>query len=226
MTAQLVEFRNYRIVPGGVDDFVEHFEARFLASQEELGMDIVGQFRVPGAERFVWVRRYLDPSVRAAALTSFYTGPVWKEFGPRANELLVDHTDVHLLVPDPTGPPLAADHVAHGERTGPPTGAASPSSVVAAVFDIAARDRIPPDVTEAMTATVSGALELGRLVTSSTPNNFPPLPVHEDAAVALWLLSDVDGGEAAIAAATEVADRCALPVRTITLAPTARSTLH
>jgi NIPSNAP len=51
---QLVEFRNYEIVPGGIDAFVQHFEEHFLESQEELGMDVVGQFRVADdPQRFV-----------------------------------------------------------------------------------------------------------------------------------------------------------------------------
>jgi hypothetical protein len=100
--------------------------------REELGMDIVGQFRVPGDDaRFVWIRRYLDPAGRAAALTAFYGGSVWKEFGPRANELMVDHTDVHLLVPDPSGPLFAANHVPLARRDGPWEGHA----VVAAIYD-------------------------------------------------------------------------------------------
>jgi hypothetical protein len=97
---QLVELRSYAVVPGQVEAFVEHFELHFLACQEELGMDVVGQFTVPGDDaRFVWIRRFLEPSARGDALARFYGGPVWKEFGPRANELMVDHTDVHLLVP-------------------------------------------------------------------------------------------------------------------------------
>ena len=116
---QLVEFRNYEIVPGGIDAFVEHFEDHFLESQEELGMDIVGQFRVADdAQRFVWIRRYLEPSSRGASLGRFYTGPVWKEFGPRANELMVDHTDVHLLVPHSSASAFAASHVPHNEQRG------------------------------------------------------------------------------------------------------------
>jgi NIPSNAP len=114
---QLVELRSYALVPGQVEAFVEHFELHFLASQEELGMDVVGQFTVPGDDaRFVWVRRFLEPSARGDALARFYGGPVWKEFGPRANELMVDHTDVHLLVPHRSAPAFAADHVPHAQR--------------------------------------------------------------------------------------------------------------
>ena len=107
--AQLVELRSYELVAGQVGAFVDHFETHFLASQEELGMDVVGQFTVPGDDaRFVWLRRFPEPSARGDALARFYGGPVWKEFGPRANELMLDHTDVHLLTPHRSAPAFAA----------------------------------------------------------------------------------------------------------------------
>jgi hypothetical protein len=220
--AQLVEFRNYRLVPGGLDDFVEHFERRFLDSQAALGMDILGRFRVlDEADRFVWVRRYLDPAQRAASLAAFYGGPVWKEFGPRANELLVDHTDVHLLEPDPSSPDFPA-------ATGSGDGAAT-STVTAALFPLDAPDTIPPELTDAMTTAAkqtTGVTELGRLVTSSTANDFPRLPVHEDRPVALWLLSDTEAGEPASALATTVGEHVDRVCDLVRLAPTARSTLR
>lgn len=224
---QLVEFRNYRLVPGGLDDFVEHFERRFLGSQEALGMDIVGQLRLlDEPDRFVWVRRYLDPARRVEGLTSFYTGPVWKEHGPRANELLVDHTDVHLLEPDASAPTFAADHVPHDQRSGTPL---SPSStLVAAIYAIAGVGRIPPELAAAMDDVSAASLDVsesGRLVTSPTENGFPALPVH-DTAVALWLLSDPADGQAGDGVARAVADLSGLPVTLLHLAPTARSTLR
>lgn len=200
-------------MPNGLDDFVEHFERRFLESQEELGMDIVGQFRVLDTpDRFVWVRRYLDPTRRVAGLKSFYTGPVWAEFGPRANELMIDHTDVHLLEPDASAPTFAPDHVPHANREAPAETRGSP--VVAAIYDIPSPGRIPPDLAAAMDeALASGSVtELGRLVTSTTPNGFPALPVHENP-VALWLLS------------ADIPREAATPTKILRLEPTARSTL-
>ena len=225
---QLVEFRNYEIVPGGIDAFVEHFEDHFLESQEELGMDIVGQFRVADdAQRFVWIRRYLEPSSRGASLGRFYTGPVWKEFGPRANELMVDHTDVHLLVPHSSASAFAASHVPHKEQRGAAIEATS--TVVAAFYEVDERLGLSPEVVSEMAAAVNevpGVVEVGRLVTAAVPNDFVALPVHEDANVALWLLSDREQGAAAVAVAAAVGERCDLQVRTLRLVPTTRSTLR
>jgi hypothetical protein len=222
---QLVELRSYTLVSGQAEAFAEHFERHFLASQEELGMDIVGQFTVPGDDaRFVWVRRFRDPAGRGRALASFYGGPIWAEFGPRANELMIDHTDVHLLIPDPSGPDFAADHVAHARRQ--PGGARSGSTVVAAVYDLGGGEGPPARPWPAGERDGDGVTELGRLVTAGVPNDFPRLRVHEDVSVAVWLLSDRAGGEAAAAAAEAAAGARGLPLRTTRLTPTVRSTLR
>lgn len=227
MHSQLVEFRNYRLVPGGFDAFVEHFEDHFLESQEALGMDIVGQFRVvDDPERFVWIRRFREPSSRGASLAEFYEGPVWKEFGPRANELMVEYNDVYLLTPDDSAPAFATDHVPHAARDGR---AVEPTStVVAALFDRRRATALGQEMAQAMHAALSRRLEvsdLGRLVTADVQNDYPRLPIRKDV-VALWLLSDEGGYGAAVATAEEVGQETELPMRTLRLAPTARSSLR
>jgi hypothetical protein len=231
---ELVELRSYRLLPSAAEAFAVHFEAHFLASQERLGMDVVGQFTVPGDDaRFVWVRRFRDPSTRAESLARFYGGPVWEQFGPRANELMVDHTDVHLLVPDRSLPSFARDHVPHEERADglggrPGDGDGVDSTVVAAVFDMAGPGELDAAFTVSLAdaASAAGVAELGRLVTAEVANDFPRLPVHEGVTVAVWLVSEQPGGRAATAAAQAVATAHGLDVRTTALTPTARSTLR
>jgi len=226
---ELVELRSYELVQGQVDAFVDHFETYFLASQEDLGMDIVGMFTVPGDDaRFVWVRRFRDPAGRAEALARFYGGPVWKEYGPRANELMVDHTDVHLLVPHPSGPAFAADHVPHSQRAeGGAAGEDEPGTVLIALYDLARAELPVAAISGALADAPAGAVaERGRLVTARVPNEFPRLPVHEGVSIGAWLLADRSGGTAAGEVAEAVAAAAALPVRTMRLAPTARSTLR
>jgi len=237
---QLVELRRYSLRPGTAAAFVEHFERHFLASQEAHGMDVVGQFTVPGDDaRFVWVRRFLRPAERGAALRAFYSGPVWSEHGPRANDLMVDHSDVHLLVPDPSGPPFVADHRPHGERPGTVgeagSGGRQASTVVAALYDLDGADRQPAGAWSAALAAAAdaastaradaGVTELGRLATAGVPNDFARLPVHDDPVV-VWLLTDPTGGDAGVAAAEALAAHHHGAVRTMRLTPTARSTLR
>jgi hypothetical protein len=205
--SQLVEFRNYRIRAGATDPFIEHFERHLLESQEALGMEIIGQFRLlDDPDRFAWIRRFRSPLSRAEALENFYGGPVWKEFGPRANELMVEYTDVHLLVPDRSAPAFGADHVPHGRRDREPT--RSRSIVVAALYEIEQAGRIPPHLVEAFeTAAIQGPVsELGRLVTAPVANEFPRLPVHESHPVALWLLSEEGDGRNSSSIAQEIAN--------------------
>jgi NIPSNAP len=221
--AQLVEVRRYVLAPGAFDAFVEHFQANLVAPQEALGMDVLGQFRVDGdPDRFVWIRRFLDLPGRGHALAGFYGGPVWAEHGPRANELMVDHTDVHLLVPDPSGPTFA---------TGPLPALATDAPAPPVLLALVAVDRpgvVPPDVARAIdTATNRGptVVELGRLVTAAVENDFVRLPVHADAHVA-WLITDRQDGDAAADAATFVGAQTGRPTEVVRLSPLPGSRLH
>jgi hypothetical protein len=99
-----------------------------------------------------------------------------------------------------------------------PVGAALPAAVVSSMAEALAAP--------ATVGTGAPVAELGRLVTAAVANGFPRLPVHEDVTVAVWLLSDRDGGAPAVAAAERVAAAHALPVRTTRLRPTPRSTLR
>jgi len=227
MPQQLVELRNYTLVPGATEAFVSHFDEHFLASQAELGMDVVGQFTVPGDDaRFVWIRRFLQPATRGDALGAFYSGPVWKELGPRANELMLDHTDVHLLRPDPSAPDFAPG--GPGQRWTSPE--VPGSTVVAALYDLDDdAPGLPAETAAAMTSLVAAAgpdvVELGRLVSARVPNDFPLLPVH-DTNVALWLLADHGGGTVAQSLTSEPVPALDLPHRSLHLTPTRHSFLR
>ena len=191
-------------------------------------MDVVGQFTVPGDDaRFVWLRRFPEPSARGDALARFYGGTVWKEFGPRANELMLDHTDVHLLTPHRSAPAFAPDHVPHAKRGVADARGDEPSTVVVATYELGDAELPAASMTTELDAAPAGRVtEVGRLVTAGVPNEFPRLPVHEDVAVGVWLLSDRAAGAAATAMAEAVAVSEVLTVRTICLAPTSRSTLR
>jgi hypothetical protein len=115
---QLVELRRYSLRPGTAAAFVEHFERHFLASQEAHGMDVVGQFTVPGDDaRFVWVRRFLRPAERGAALRAFYSGPP-----PRRGADHAAHADrpLHaaLRVSPGRGAPAVSSRPPAGARAG------------------------------------------------------------------------------------------------------------
>lgn len=219
----LVELRSYEIVPGGLDAFVDHFEAHLVETQSIVGMHVVGQFRaVDDPDRFVWIRHFPAAGARGAALRAFYGGPHWAEHGPRANDLMVDHTDVHLLAVDRSSPPFPAGGA---DAADPGALAGGTPTVVAALYEVDAPSALPPALAQAMDDALRGAdgvAEHARLVSAGVDNDFPRLPVHLHRR-AVWLVSDVDGGTRASAAAGGAARRAGLPHRVVRLRPTDRS---
>ena len=75
----IVELRQYIHHPGTRDILIGLFEEIFLEAQRALGMEIPASFRDAEAkDRFVWLRSFPDLESRTAALTAFYSGPVWR----------------------------------------------------------------------------------------------------------------------------------------------------
>jgi hypothetical protein len=67
----------------------------------DLGGYTLGQFKMNGVnDRFVWMRGFADMSTRVKFLNDFYiNSPVWKEFGPGANDMMINSDNVYLLRP-------------------------------------------------------------------------------------------------------------------------------
>ncbi len=188
----VLELRQYAMKPGGRDALIALFEDRFVESQEQLGMRIVGTFRDPARpDRFVWLRGFADMESRRAALETFYTGPVWKENREAANATMEDVSDVLLLRPAGAGAlVLPATRAARGE-------APRPARVVVATIH-----HFPGPIEDAFTAwfeedavpvlAKAGTRVLGRFVTEPAPNTFPRLPVREGENVFVWFAAYAD----------------------------------
>ena len=109
MTYPIVELRQYTLHPGTRDELIDLFDREFVESQEALGMQVLGQFRdLRRPDRFVWLRAFPDMETRAAALASFYGGPVWAAHSDQANATMIDFDDVLLLRSLDSGFPLHA----------------------------------------------------------------------------------------------------------------------
>jgi hypothetical protein len=68
----VVELRQYTLHPGKREVLIELFDREFVESQEQLGMNVLGQFRdLENADRFVWLRGFRNMSERAEGLKSF-----------------------------------------------------------------------------------------------------------------------------------------------------------
>src|SRR5690606_39829692 len=75
----IYELRQYAMRPGMRDTLIDLFEREFIESQEEAGMQVVGHFRnLDDPDHYPWIRAFPDMEARREALTTFYSGPVWK----------------------------------------------------------------------------------------------------------------------------------------------------
>lgn len=97
---QVLELRNYLVRSNTRDRFHRYFEDHFIASQVALGGYPLGQYRIKDeADRYFWIRGFENMAMRSAFLPAFYGGAVWKQFGPAANDMMLEWHQVHLLKP-------------------------------------------------------------------------------------------------------------------------------
>ena len=180
----LVELRQYTLHPGQRETLVSVFEREFIETQEAVGIRVLGQFEdLDGPDRFVWFRGFADMDARRAALTSFYGGKVWAEHRDAANATMVDSDDVLLLRPvRPSG------GFPRHARSSPAT--REESRILVRILHRApgASDLLGfclEQVEPALEGT--GAPVLAWLESKRVPNNFPRLPVREDADVVVCI---------------------------------------
>jgi len=193
----VVELRQYTVKPGALETLVSLFEEHFIEGQERTGMRILGQFRdLSNPNRFVWLRGFSTMEARRQALSDFYSGPLWKEHGPAANETMIDSDDVLLLRPVDAQAGFAFD-----PRLRPPMSALSAASasaesggvVVATIYPVS--PGVSPALVESAANEIQAAFTearatlLARLVTEHAPNTFPSLPVRKDVDAIVWLAS-------------------------------------
>lgn len=177
MPVRVVEFRNYRLRQGAREAFIDYFEERFLDSQEEVGMRVLGQFRLVGEpDRFVWLRGFEDMAARRRALETFYLGPYWERWKGPANDMMIEWDRVHLLRPR-DGAWALADRIRHS----PPREQGEPGPVVA-TFCHPGRDGPGEGFDERIRSALEdrGHTILGEFVTEMAENDFPRLPVIQE----------------------------------------------
>jgi quinol monooxygenase YgiN len=227
----IVELRQYTLHPGKRDELIALFEREFVESQEALGMKIIGTFTdLDDPDRFVWLRGFKDMESRAAALTSFYTGPIWLAHREQANATMIDSDNVLLLeTPNANaGFSSPATRPALGEQ--PASGL-----VVATIYRLTARpDEAASTFEKQMLPKLQadGVEALAWFVPEALPNNFPRLPVREGEKLFVWFaafrdLDDYERCSAAIkAAATPIQHLLEGEPEVLKLKPTARSLIR
>ena len=226
---EIVELRRYALRPGARDTLIELFDRELVETQEAVGMRVLGQFRdLDDPDGFVWLRGFADMGSRRRALESFYGGPVWKAHARAANATMLDVDNVLLLRPlsglelDIDGrPPPGNSDSARGLLVVTILTPAEPAGFP----ELFAR-RLEPALREA------GIPVLATLVTEHSPNDFPGLPVREDADVFVWMALFPDEAEHSSRAAEVervsalLASHLECPAEVLRLRPTARSLLH
>jgi hypothetical protein len=230
-TTRIVELRQYTLHDGRRDGLVDLFEREFVESQEATGMKVIGTFTdLDRPNRFVWLRGFTDMQTRAAALTAFYTGPVWRAHRDAANATMIDSDNVLLLRPVSAGAALPA------QPSRPPIGEVGPSGlIIAAIHYLKAAPGTAVDLFTRLIRrrlSAAGAPPIAVFVPETSPNSFPALPVREGERVLVWFarFDSSDDHAAAKGAITEalapLAPLLERPDEMLRLAPTGRSELR
>ncbi len=209
--ATVFELRNYTLHAGQRDTLIQLFEREFIEAQQGLGITLPGLFTdLDRPDHFVWLRGFTDMAARPAALTAFYTGPVWQAHREQANATMIDSDDVLLLKPF-GAPPVS------GGRAG--------QLFLAIDCRLSGGEHGLASLEDAIAAGLDGDV-LGRWITDTTPNNFPRLPVREGERHAVWLLRLPKDLNAAARAALIAALKPWSDPQLLRLHPTTRSELQ
>jgi len=187
----VVELRQYTLHPGQRETLVSLFEREFIEPQEAAGIRVLGQFEdLDRPDHFVWFRGFADMDARRTALASFYGGPVWAAHRDAANATMIDSDDVLLLRPARPGSGFP-------RRTRPSPGTRETARLLLRIFHRAAGasdllDFCLEHVEPALEGT--GAPVLTWLETKRAVNDYPRLPIREDADVVVCLSTLADEG--------------------------------
>jgi hypothetical protein len=98
------ELRQYRILPGKMDDWVAFMEEVIIPFQVQKGMIITGSYRDEEDDTaYFWTRRFEDEASRKALYEAVYQSDTWKnDIGPQIPSMM-DTTGINVtrIVPTP-----------------------------------------------------------------------------------------------------------------------------
>ena len=98
------ELRQYKVLPGKMDEWVAIMETEIIPFQVSKGMVICGSFRgETDASIYIWLRRFESEAERAALYQAVYESEHWKtKIAPRVPECLDRSASVITrIVPTP-----------------------------------------------------------------------------------------------------------------------------
>ncbi len=101
------ELRQYKILPGKMDEWIQLMGEKIIPFQASKGMDITANFRGEEDDTiYIWMRRFESEQERLRLYEAVYQSDHWKnEIGPRIPELM-DRSAVQVtrLTPTPNSP--------------------------------------------------------------------------------------------------------------------------
>ncbi len=98
------EIRQYRILPGKMEEWLQVMDQEIIPFQVACGMVITGSFRGEADDSvYVWMRRFESETDRERLYAKVYESETWKnDIGPRVGELIDrDAIQVTRVVPTP-----------------------------------------------------------------------------------------------------------------------------
>jgi NIPSNAP len=196
----IVELRQYTLHPGKRDVLIELFEREFIESQEELGMQVLGQFTdMNDSDKFVWLRGYTDMEARKKGLQDFYFGPVWQQYKNQANDTMLDSDNVLLLHEARLGKGFS---VAAGKRVSYGTKVMQEGIFICTIYYLKQspdeefltffEQKVMPQLVKAKITVVAS------YIPERSENNFPRLPVRERENIFVWFSSSANTSEHAM----------------------------
>lgn len=218
--SNLIELRQYLLHAGQRDTLIDVFDREFVATQEAVGIEVLGQFRDPQRpDYFVWFRGFPDMTARHHSLTAFYDGPVWAKHRDVANATMIDSDNVMLLRAVTNDDALPA-HRPDRRNMRKPTGLVV---VVAEHVEYINEETIGNFKSDAIPVLhQSGCRTLGVYASEAAPNTFARLPVRTDQTI-VWIGAiETDDSWAVRQAIAPMAER---PQDRHVLIPTTRSAL-
>jgi hypothetical protein len=102
------ELRQYKVLPGRMDDWVQMMEREIIPFQVAQGMVISGSFRGETDDSvYIWLRRFESEAEREALYKAVYESEHWKtNIAPRVPEYL-DRSAINVTRIVPTAKSVA-----------------------------------------------------------------------------------------------------------------------
>ncbi len=101
MNHDIIELRIYKLKPGMRQNFIDYFNKKLANVNEEIGMEIMGQFiDLKDENTFIWMRGFPKAELRDSMRSQLYDGKLWKDsLEAEVMPMIEDYSNVHIMKP-------------------------------------------------------------------------------------------------------------------------------